>query len=378
MKFNKNQKLINGAYLLPWNEKDNPNGWVEPTTFCQLKCPGCYRGLDKSNHEHIHEDFSKLKQQVDSFVNNRNIQTLSIAGGEPLLYPKINELVNYAYKKGLRTMIYTNGIALNEKVLRDLKDSGASQFVLHIDKFQNRDGCKNENDILKLRDKYCNLFRKVGGVNLGFIQPIAKDNLKDINLLLDFYKRNIDIVNLIVFTLYREVCWDHTVKPNINTNISVEDIVNEIHQKHKYQPCSYLGSTENINDPTWLFSIRVGFNNATLGFLDGKIYKFIQKRYRRNRGKYLFITKKNKTNINKLLRYFSFSCIRRIIGNYVKMKMTKSIGLDSTIYFQTMLILRGPEKKKKEWDLCRGCPDAMFYKNKLVPSCILEEIKKNQ
>ncbi|MFC1622669.1 radical SAM protein [Patescibacteria group bacterium] len=253
MKYYKTPDLIKDAYLLPWNEKDNPNGWIEPTTFCQLKCPGCYRGLDKKDYKHVHEDFLELKKQIDNFVSIRNIQTLSIAGGEPLLYPKIEELISYAHKKGLRTMIYTNGLALNEEKLRSLKDSGASQFVLHIDKFQKRDGYQDENDLLELRKKYCNLFRKVGGVSLGFIQPMSKDNLKDMHLLLDFYEKNMDIVNLIVFTLYREVCWDHTIKPEINTNINIVDVVSEIQSKHEYRPCSYLSNTKKTDNPTWLF-----------------------------------------------------------------------------------------------------------------------------
>ncbi|MDP2708533.1 MAG: radical SAM protein [bacterium] len=378
MKENNTINITKGVYLLPWSEKDNPNGWIEPTTFCQLKCPGCYRGLDKKDYDHIHEDFLELKKQIDNFLVNRNIQTLSIAGGEPLLYPKINELVSYANNNGLRVMIYTNGLALTEEKIRELKNSGATQFVLHIDKFQGRVGYNNENDLLKLRDKYCNLFRKVGGVNLGFIQPIAKDNLKDINLLLDFYNRNIDIVNLVVFTLYREVCWDHAVKPNIDTNISVEDVVIEIRQRHKYEACSYLGSNKSINDPTWLFSIKVGINGYLFGFLDGKIYKLIQERYRKNKGKYLFLTRKNKINILKLLRYFNFTSILKIVFKYLKKKIINPLALSNTVYFQTMLILRGPEKQKGEWDLCQGCPDAMFYKDKLVPSCILEEIKKKK
>ena len=39
----------NQMYRLPWSKEDNPSGWIEVTTFCQLKCPGCYRGLAEKN-----------------------------------------------------------------------------------------------------------------------------------------------------------------------------------------------------------------------------------------------------------------------------------------------------------------------------------------
>jgi len=64
MKDYNSEKNIDGGYRLPWSSKDNPNGWIEPTTFCQLKCPGCYRGLDKENPKYVHEDLEKMKKQI--------------------------------------------------------------------------------------------------------------------------------------------------------------------------------------------------------------------------------------------------------------------------------------------------------------------------
>jgi len=38
------KKLLENTYKLPWKELDNPNGWLEPTTYCNICCLGCYRG----------------------------------------------------------------------------------------------------------------------------------------------------------------------------------------------------------------------------------------------------------------------------------------------------------------------------------------------
>ena len=57
-------------YLLPWSVTDNPNGWIEPTTYCQLKCPGCYRGLAEKNPLRKHETFDFIKKEVNWFVKN--------------------------------------------------------------------------------------------------------------------------------------------------------------------------------------------------------------------------------------------------------------------------------------------------------------------
>ncbi len=71
---------------------------------------------------------------------NRNIQTISIAGGEPLLYPEILEIVAYIKSRGLFSKLFTNGIALDTKMLTDLKNAGITEIVIHIDMSQNIPG----------------------------------------------------------------------------------------------------------------------------------------------------------------------------------------------------------------------------------------------
>ena len=104
---------LQNLYKLPWSKYNNPNGWIEPTTYCQLACPGCYRGLDQKNPPRIHETVSKLKNEIDKLIKIRKIQMLSIAGGEPLLYPNLDELVLYAKKRHIQARILTNGVALS-------------------------------------------------------------------------------------------------------------------------------------------------------------------------------------------------------------------------------------------------------------------------
>ena len=48
------------------------------------------------------------------------------------------------------------------------------------------------------------------------------------------------------------------------------------------------------------------------------------------------------------------------------------------ITYQVILIIDGPEKINGKWELCDGCPDAMYYKGKLVPSCLLERVKEGE
>ena len=359
-------------YRLPWTAVNNPNGWIEPTTYCQLKCPGCYRGCDQDEHKPVHMPLEEALREVDFLIRERNIQTLSISGGDPLLYPDLFGLIAYASSKGLRTMVFTNGIVLDEKKLELLKINGATQVIIHVDKFQERTRYNKPEDLNNLRSTYCNLFRKVGGINLGFIQPLTTDCLQDLNILNRFFSQNRDCINLVIYTLYREINWNHNKKPEIDTSIAMGDVLETLERTGFFTPASYLPGTIRTDEPAWAFSYSIGTQKKILGFLDGKLYERLQSRYFQHNKRYFFISASNRVGRWGLLKLSGYRSVRDII-----IRGVLSFRFFMRLYFQTYLVIRGPLKSGETWDLCDGCPDAMVYKNNLVPSCILEELKRN-
>lgn len=364
-----NNFITRNAYPLPWTYFDNPNGWIEPTKCCQLKCPGCYRGLDIDSSLFKHRNLKEMMLEVDNFIINRNVQTISIAGGEPLLYPKIYDLIKYISSKNLKSILYTNAIALNLNILNKLDKAGLTLAVLHIDRFQNVKNRKTDKDVMQKKMEFCNLFRETGNVNLGFIQPISKQNIDSIESQYDFYIKNHDIVSLVVFTIYRDLANNKKLRENIY--ISQQDLYKKL-KKFRWRPCSYLESTEEELGPSWIFSISVFNNKRLLGFLNGRWYRKIHLRYRKYKKKYLFINKKNYFLLNRKI-FFSLNLkyLFKIIINIIKNNSNRRI------YFQTTLILKPPEKINNKISICKSCPDAMYYKGELMPSCLLERLKKN-
>ncbi|MCU0371235.1 MAG: 4Fe-4S cluster-binding domain-containing protein, partial [Bacteroidales bacterium] len=77
---------ISSLYRLPFSKNDNPNGWVEITTDCNLKCPGCYRGCDRDDNPAVHEPVEKVFENILEMQRIRNCQIISLSGGEPLLH----------------------------------------------------------------------------------------------------------------------------------------------------------------------------------------------------------------------------------------------------------------------------------------------------
>jgi hypothetical protein len=365
-------------YKLPWSTYNNPNGWIEPTTFCQLACPGCYRGLALSNPVRTHEDSLKLKKEIDTLIKVRKIKILSIAGGEPLLYPKLNELVSYATSKGLKSRLVTNGAGLTVKRLTELKRLGVTEMAIHIAHYQNRGKFANEAAVNILRGKYCQMFRKVGGIQLDFIMTVSKENFSQLPTIIDFYKKNSGIIGRVIFTIFRDFFFKTFGEENSKNYVTAESLINLIRKKYKVEPCAYLGKKFDKNASSWLFFAPILLNGKTIGFANGKTVERLHEKENNNTWTSFPAGETNLLNIFRSLFYFSLANLKQIATNYLKQFFTNPRNLLKFPKCQIIILINTPKFTKLGWDLCDGCPDAILYNGKLVPSCLLERIKMGE
>lgn len=349
-------------YKLPWTEENNPNGWIEPTTFCQLKCPGCYRWIDKWNVISKHISIDILKKQIDNFIKKRNVQTISIAWWEPLLYPNIFELIRYIKSKKLFSKIYTNWIALSKNFLEKLKKSWITEIVIHIDMFQNIPDWiwKNEIELNSLRQKYIDLFKEISWINLGFIMPISSKNIIYLEDLLKFFRSNIETINLIVFSIYKDSNWDE------EKNFNIEKLIIDLKEKINYEPCAYLNKIKDKNKIAWIFQNWFWNNDEYFWNIWSNLYKKINEIYYKKWWKF-FITKKHK--IIKLINFLHIIFYK----NWFKIIKNILLSKNKKIFNQTLLIINPPDKM---WDWCEWCPDIMYLWDRLFPSCLINNFKE--
>src|SRR5213075_2595718 len=85
---------------------------LEPLHTCNLTCTGCGR---------IREYSTSLKDMVPlekclAAAQECGAPMVSICGGEPLIYPKIEELVNGILSQGRIVYICTNGMFMRKKM----------------------------------------------------------------------------------------------------------------------------------------------------------------------------------------------------------------------------------------------------------------------
>ena len=142
-------------YRWPWSSNDNPLQWLEVTDLCNMHCKGCYR-----SHLVGHRPLQTLKEEIEFCIRMRNMDTVCIAGGEPLIYPDIVPLVEYIAKRGFKPNIVTNTHAMTPELVRDLYRAGLHGFTCHIDMMQERPGVAkpaSEMDLMPLREHVADL-----------------------------------------------------------------------------------------------------------------------------------------------------------------------------------------------------------------------------
>jgi len=81
-----------------------------------------------------------VRHEIDLAIAKRNLDAISLLGGEPTLHPDIVDIVRYVKSKGLNCILLTNGV----RFLRDgdlalldaLVRAGVDRFLVHIDSGQ--------------------------------------------------------------------------------------------------------------------------------------------------------------------------------------------------------------------------------------------------
>ena len=250
-------------FRLPWTLNDNVLAWLEPTKRCNLYCQGCYSRNDPKSDKTLEQ----VRSDLDVFTANRNVDSISIAGGDPLVYPDIVEVVRmirHDYDK--KPVLNTNGLALTPQLVRDLKKAGLYGITFHVDSSQVRPHWKNKDELelCVLREQLANMVAEVGVLSVAFNSTIFRHTMKYVPDLVKWAQKNIEIVHGMVFILYRTlrteeydffaqgvqveveselVYKDMDENPDPLVAQEIVDVIRGVDSN--YQPCAYLGGTRD-------------------------------------------------------------------------------------------------------------------------------------
>ena len=384
-------------YRLPWNYTDNGISWLEPTNKCNLQCKGCYRDQSGGGHKTLKE----VRADLEVFKKFRKSDCISIAGGDPLVYPQILEVVSMVKKMGWKPIVNTNGLALDESFLKKLKKAGAFGFTFHIDTSQGRPGvhATTETELNELRLHYAKMLHKVGDFSCSFNSTVSEKTLHEIPKMVNWAQKHADIVHTMVFILYRS--------PNLTNNFDLyangekihideaykaaewseekvlmaADAVEKIREADPmYEPAAYLNGTASPDSLKWLLASRVVFNGKTMGFVSPRFMELVQTLTHMFTGTYLAYEKPKKLALGKLSSFLTGifdKKMRKIFFNILGQIIKSPSSLFNPAHLQSIMIIQPVNfEKDGRQDMCDSCPDITVHEGKLLWSCRLEEVKK--
>lgn len=102
---------------------------------CNAECPHC--PYTSSNIRDNYKDAPFMSEEIFKTIANEagpyNAYLRISGGGEPMLHPKVKELLPYAKGKGCRIGLITNGSAFTEKNSLSLLEAGIDMIEISVD-----------------------------------------------------------------------------------------------------------------------------------------------------------------------------------------------------------------------------------------------------
>ena len=107
---------------------------LELTHRCPLRCSHCY--LDAGHGPTM--DFPRLSRLLGQLVDEIGLRSVQLTGGEPFLYAKLGEIVNFLTGRGVPIQITTSGIVFNEssKAVLNSLTSRRNSVQVSVDGFK--------------------------------------------------------------------------------------------------------------------------------------------------------------------------------------------------------------------------------------------------
>lgn len=386
-------------YRLPWSMNDNPIGWVEVTDVCNIKCDGCYRLIMGEGHKSL----KQIKEEISFMKQWRNCDNISLAGGEPILHPRILDIVSYIKALKMKSIILTNGYALSTKMLSDLKDAGLTGFSFHMDTTQVRPEFKkkkigSEMELNDLRIKFAKMSKKAG-LNASFGITVHDGNLEEVPAFIQWAVDNAGLVNGISLITYRTMptqgiaYFSKGKEVNVNSNslgytsgkdssdetqkITSKELYALIRSHFKgYEASSYLGGTVDHSSIKWLIgNLIVSGNGKVLGGYGKKAMELIQSIYHFTKGSYLVYPHSKVGKEIFLLSLFDRP-LRNTFFQFLKRSFINPFRLFKPVHVLGIGIIQAPDiLPDGSIDMCDDCPDLCVHEGKLVNSCRLDECR---
>ncbi len=221
------------SHLLQFSADKKPVVVWNVTKACNLRCIHCYAKADPNPapDELTTEEGFRLLEDLAQF----GCPVVLFSGGEPLVRPDILDLIKKATSLGMRAVLSTNGVLIDENLAKELKKLGLSYVGISLDggreihdRFR---GVKGTFDKVISAIEAC----KKEGLKVGLRFTINKLNAQEIPKIFD----------LVEEMEIPRICFYHLVYAGRGTKLVEMDLS---HEETRYWVDYIIDRTKEIHD----------------------------------------------------------------------------------------------------------------------------------
>ncbi len=312
--------------------------------------------------------------EIEFAARQRNLESVSILGGEPTLYPQLSELISYVKARGLICQVLTNGIIISadkgNEILDSMVHSGLDRIVLHIDS-----GRGSTPDDL---DKFCRgLFSKFEARRLTFALAVTVDH-ENKDIVPELMRRfaGYRYFDGILVTQARDM--NNVGRPSEHPGPDLGEIASRIESDLSVRAASYIPSSLDDSEVCWLmYFYYFNLNTGQTFHLSPTFSRLFRRLYRLVERKEFFAR-----TLDPRYSAWSFAATALAevlispsrVGSLIR--LLKSSRRLHSLRFHYILLQSGPSYnvEKEMTQICYHCPDATVRNGKNTPVCIADQI----
>ncbi len=359
------QQMTRRRNLLPlqFPLRETPHATIETNRTCNIRCRHCYN-LDKE----LVKSLDTVKREIDATLAKRNVQSLTLLGGEPTLHPDLAAIVATVKSRGRKCQLLTNGVVFlketGDRLLDQIIAAGVDKIVLHVDSGQRH----VHGDLERARRI---LFGKMEArkVTFSLALTIDPDSAGEIPSLVKRYARY-RYFDGILSLVARDGLRRDGPRPTL------ENEYVRLRQELRLEPVSYVPSNLGEDRVRWL--IYFYMINAATGKAYGLsselcgLFGWIYRKIRRRR---FFLLRTNPAWSRWLAPLLGLADVSlRPWQAGALFSLGRSSAAFRAIRFQSIIIQNPAEYDERlgRYEICYHCPDATLRNGRLTPVCIAD------
>lgn len=362
-----------------------PHFIVDINRDCNITCAACY------NRRSFTKTCAQIEADIDAAAGQRLLHTVTLAGGEPTLHPDLSAIIRGIRRRGLRVVLLTNGLTLDDAQLARWREAGVDLILLHIDSGQTRPDLParpTPGDLDELRRR--KLAQIAGqGIDGGLVATLYRRDLDDLDRLVDVLVSS-PHARFLLATAHWDASAFRDVRGTVSAgfrappaagppppagaqeSVSLRDI-GDILARRGMQPFATLGSSRRRDETRWLcYTVAAagapGATPAYASLRSGLSDRLLLRLVRGLTGRYIYHVRPNAARFGAQLILNGLSGGRMASNARVLWRAARP---GARLEEKRMVFQSGPTRDAGGAIVhCRNCPDATIIDGHLVPICL--------